>query len=99
MQLNKTFSLQDIKPFFTEKSNINGFGFYHYLHIRGGAGGFYRKYLGGEYDFILFYATPQQMEGCDYCERIWCEDNGIIYGEGKTIEEAYANYLNKRGTH
>jgi hypothetical protein len=85
--------MEDIKPYFTKKSKVNGFNFYHYLHIKGGAGGFYREDLGGEFDFILFYASPEEMEGCDICEKQWCKKNNIPYGEGKTIEEAYANYL------
>lgn len=89
--------MSNIQPYILKRSEVNGFNFYHYLHIRGGAGntfkGLHRN--GGEYDFILFYAAPSDMEGCDICERKWCEEEGIVYGEGSTIEEAYEDYLSK----
>lgn len=86
----------NIPAYILIKSNANGLNFYYYLHIKGGAGGFYRKRMGGEFDYILFYASPEQMEGCSICEKIWCEENNIHFGEGKTIELAYENYLKKQ---
>jgi hypothetical protein len=73
--------------------------FYHYLHIRGGSGNPKDKderYLfGGEYNFIVFYASPSQMKGIgDTCVRIWCIEKGIPYGIGDTITEAFENYNN-----
>jgi hypothetical protein len=85
----------NIEPYILEKSKVNGFNFYRYLYIKGGAGGFYRKGYGGEFDFILFYASPQEMENCNICEKVWCEGAGIIFGEGRTIEEAHINYIKK----
>lgn len=91
--------MKNIKPYITQRSKVNGLDFNYYLHIKGGSGknpnrtG--RNRYGGEHDFILFYASPNDMEGCTYCERIWCEGKGIIYGEGKTIEEAYIDFMNK----
>lgn len=90
---------KDIRPHLYERSKVNGFYFYKYLYIRGGAGikmekTNYRN--GGEYDFIVFYASPTEMEGLNgTCERIWCEEMEIVYGEGGTIEAAYADYLRK----
>jgi len=85
----------NIEPYILKKSDVNGFNFYSYLHIKGGAGGFYRKGYGGEFDFVLFYASPTEMEGCDICEKVWCEQNNIIFGEGSTIEDAYESYKQK----
>lgn len=91
--------IEDIKPYIYERSKDNGFNFYKYLHIRGGAGvnPTRKKYrYGGEYDFIVYYASPTEMEGHNgTCERIWCEEMNIVYGEGKTIEEAYLDYVAK----
>lgn len=88
-------SSNTIQPYITKRSPVNGLNFYHYLHIVGGAGGFYRDNYGGEFDFILFYASPEEMEGCDICERQWCKRHGIVYGEGSSIEAAHENYLFK----
>ena len=91
--------MNKITPYITEKSTTNGFDFYKYLHIKGGSGNWLskkEKFLnGGEYEFVIFYASPEQMEGLDKCERIWCIEKGIPYGIGSTIEEAYSNYLKK----
>lgn len=87
----------EIKPYIFEKSPVNGFNFYRYLHIRGGSGTpFFERKIpnGGEYDFIVFYASPKEMEGCDICERIWCMRNDIPFGIGKSIEEAYYSWEN-----
>jgi hypothetical protein len=90
-----------IEQYITVKSKTNGFGFYHYLHIVGGSGDHRsssRARYGGEFNFILYYASPEQMEGINgMCERIWCEENNIVYGEGDSIELAYKNYLSKHG--
>jgi len=99
MEQTKAITVEDIEPYILEKSNHNAFGWYNYLYIRGGSGRkerHGRQRHGGEYDFILFYASPEQMAECDYCERKWCEDNNIIYGEGNTILEAYIDYLKKK---
>ena len=89
--------MDKIEPYIRQYSPINGFDFFYYLHIRGGAGNYSSRTgvhrHGGEYDYILFYASPEQMKDCKICERIWCDENGLVYGEGKTIEEAYENYL------
>jgi len=71
--------------------------FYHYLHIIGGSGddGRGKHRIGGKFDYIVFYCIPDALEGCDKCQRIWCEENKIIYGEGKTIQIAYNNYMKK----
>lgn len=86
-----------IEPYIRKRSFVNGLDFYHYLYIRGGAGNYSsrtgRARHGGEYDYILFYASPDELKDCNMCERIWCDINGIVYGEGETIEEAYQNYL------
>jgi hypothetical protein len=87
--------MKDIKPYITVRSEVCGLPFIHYLHIHGGAGGFHRKNIGGEYDFILFYASVGEMEGLDKCERLWCKEKGIIYGEGDSIEKAHADYFKK----
>ena len=92
--------MTDIKPYIMERSKANGFDFYRYLHIRGGSGNWKQKSEahrnGGEYNFIVFYASPEQMKGHDeMCERLWCREKGIVYGEGNTIEEAYENYKKK----
>jgi len=91
--------INNIKKYITKKSSVNGFDFMYYLHIRGGSGNWLNKpekgRNGGEYDFILYYASPDEMKGCNICERVWCIQNKIIYGEGKTIEAAYEDYLNK----
>ncbi len=87
----------DIPRYILKKSEVNGFDFYYYLHIKGGSGnwkGKSDKHLnGGEYDFVLFYASPQEMEGLNCCERIWCIQKNIPFGVGKSIEDAYNNYL------
>lgn len=89
--------MDKIEPYIRKKSPVNGFNFLYYLHITGGSGNYSSRTgkfrYGGEHDFILFYASPEEMEGCDICYRIWCEKKGIIYGEGSTIEEAYQHYL------
>lgn len=89
--------MKQIKQFILERSTVNGFDFYKYLHIKGGSGNWKNKnekFLdGGEYDFLLFYASPNEMKGCDMCERIWCLENNIPFGTGKTINEAYERYL------
>lgn len=89
----------EIKPYILEKSKVNGFSFYKYLHIKGGSGnwkGKSDKFLnGGEFDFCVYYATPDEMEGLDKCERIWCKEKRIPFGTGKTIELAFKNYLSK----
>ncbi len=86
----------EMPPYILEKSTVNGFEFYKYLHIRGGAGNenFHKgKRLGGLYTFLVYYATPDEMKGCDYCEKLWCEDKKIPFGIGKTINAAYKDYL------
>ena len=90
--------MQNIEKFITEKSPVNGFDFYKYLHIKGGSwnkGGAFR--YGGEFDFILFYAMPEEMDKkpVGMCERLWCIDKGIEYGEGDTIEAAFEDYKSK----
>jgi len=90
----------EIKPYIMERSEANGFDFYRYLHIRGGSGNIDAKgesnRYGGEYNFILFYCRPEEMEERgQICERLWCREKGIVYGEGNTIEEAYENYKKK----
>lgn len=85
----------EIKKYIGIQNRI-GF-FYKYLHIIGGSGRTEKKNRnGGEFDFIVFYATPTEMKGKgEICERIWCENNDIIYGEGSSIGEAYQDYLKK----
>jgi len=88
----------EIPKYVLKKSPINGLGFYHFLHIRGGVGsnGKSEKFrYGGEYDYIVYYASPEEMKGHIGCDRSWCIKTGIIYGEGRTIEEAYNDYLSK----
>ena len=91
----------EIKPYIMERSQTNGFDFYKYLHIRGGSGNIRYPEIedhrhGGEYHIILFYCRPEEMEGRgEMCERLWCREKGIVYGEGNTIEEAYENYKKK----
>lgn len=91
--------MSNIPAYKIKRSKVNGYDFYYYLHIRGGAGiqrsEIYRN--GGEYDFIVFYANPSEMEDCDMCERVWCLEKGIVFGEGKNIEAAYNDYLIKSG--
>ncbi len=93
--------MDEIKKYILEKSEINGFDFYKYLHIKGGSSNWKGKgekhRNGGEFDFILYYAMPEEMEKkpVGMCERLWCIDSSIVYGEGKTINEAYQNYLSK----
>ena len=92
------FDARQIKPYVYERSLVNGFDFYKYLHIRGGSSnwkGKGEKYRnGGEFDFIVYYAMPEEMKDkpSEMCERIWCIEKKIVYGEGKTIEEAYRDY-------
>lgn len=85
----------NIKPYISVKSDTNGLYFYHYLHIHGGAGdnGRGKHRNGGEFDYILFYAFPDDMDGCDICYRKWCDLKGIPYAEGSTIEEAHKKYI------
>lgn len=92
--------MEEIKPYILEKSKTNGFDFYRYLYIKGGSGNWRNKpekFLdGGEYDYCIFYALPEEMEGIgSCCERIWCKQKKIPFGTGATIEEAYENYLSK----
>lgn len=93
-----------MKPYILEKSSANGFDFYKYLFIRGGSGnwkGRGEKFRnGGEFDFILYYAAPEDTEGKPQgmCERLWCIEKGIPYGEGRTINEAYADLISKNKT-
>lgn len=88
----------DIPPYLYERSKTNGFDFYRYLHIRGGSCNVRYPEIeehryGGEYHFIVYYARPEELEGIgSMCERLWCREKGIIYGEGYTIEGAYENY-------
>jgi hypothetical protein len=92
----QVMSLTTIRPYITVKSPVNGLNFYHYLHIKGGAGGFYRRDLGGEFDFILYYSSPDQDEKMgDICPRIACRELNIPCGEGSTIEEAHEDFLKK----
>lgn len=76
-----------------------GFDFYKYLHITGGSSNWKGKGVkfrnGGEFDFILYYALPEVMEKkpAGMCERLWCIENNIPFGEGKTIEQAHENWL------
>lgn len=86
--------MNEIKPYQVEKNN------YKYLHIHGGSGinvnHDINDRFGGEYDFILYYAKPDELDGIDgMCERCWCIKNNIKFGEGHTIEEAYHDYLTK----
>jgi len=96
--------MNEIKQYILEKSEANGFDFYKYLHIKGGSSNWKGKgdkfRNGGEFDFILYYAYPEDMEKkpVGMCERLWCIEKGIDYGEGKTINEAYQNYLSKLKT-
>lgn len=88
--------MREIKPYIYKVSEVNGLPFYHYLHIRGGSGSNGKQANsrnGGEYDFIAFYASPQEMNECAYCERLWCIEHDIPFGEGGTIEEAIQNLL------
>lgn len=89
----------NIKPYIQKNSPVNGLNFNYYLHIKGGSGNHSSRKgddrYGGEYEYILFYASPNEMEGCDVCERVWCADKGIIYGEGDTIKAAYEDYIKK----
>lgn len=90
-----------IPSYIYEKSKVNGFDFYRYLHIRGGSGNIRYPEIeehryGGEYHFILYYARPEELEGIGpMCERLWCREKGIVYGEGDSIDEAYQNYQEK----
>ena len=96
--LKTPLMVPDIPKYIFEKSEVNGFDFYKYLHITGGSGnwkGKGEKYRnGGEFDVIVFYAMPEEMEDkpTGMCDRLWCIEKGIVYGEGKTIIEAYKNY-------
>lgn len=93
----------NIEPHIFEKSKINGFNFYKYLHIRGGSGikpGHTiesRRYTGGEYDFIAFYASNEDMinKPPHMCDRLWCIEANIVFGEGPTLEAAYTALTNK----
>lgn len=93
--------MEKIKQNITVKSEVNWFDFYKYLHIRGGSSNWKGKgesnRNGGEYDFILYYAMPDEMKDkpVEMCERLWCIEKGIVYGEGKDIDSAYQNYLSK----
>lgn len=88
----------NIPQYIMEESKTNGFGFYKYLHIRGGSGNIRYPSIedhryGGEYNIILYYARPEELEGIgDMCERLWCREKSILYGEGNSIDEAYENY-------
>jgi len=90
-----------MKPYILEKSSVNGFDFYKYLFIRGGSGNWQGKSedyrYGGEFDFILYYAAPGDMEDKPQgmCERLWCIEKGILYGEGGTIRDAYIDFMSK----
>ena len=99
---HQTIAMNQIKPYIHKKSPVNGFNFNYYLHIKGGSGNYSNRVgtqrYGGEHDFILFYASPGEMHGCNICERKWCEEKGIIYGEGSSIEEAYEDYIKKAAT-
>lgn len=68
---------------------------YKYLHIIGGSGNCNDKkeefLIGGEYDFIVFYAAPSEMKGLDKCAMFWCREKNIPYGIGNTINEAFEN--------
>ena len=86
-----------IEPYLLRRSEANGFNFYYYLHIRGGSGNpLSQNRNGGEYNFLLYYAAPSEMEDLgDMCEMKYCEENKIPFGLGNTIEEAYLNYRSK----
>lgn len=75
-----------------------GTDWYHFLHIRGGSGINPNRpnfRYGGEYNIILFYVAPGDSKSINKCERIWCIENNIPYGEGNSIEEAYKDFLEK----
>lgn len=92
-------TLIDIKPYIL----VRAFGvkWYQYLHIVGGSGNHKGKpercLNGGEYNFCLFYASPDEMKGLSdpKCVMFWCKENFIPFGLGDTIEEAYNNYILK----
>ncbi len=84
-------------PYILKRSN--GVSWYHYLHIIGGSGNWGGKreehLRGGEYNFCLFYAAPDEMIGKDCCAMQWCKQKKIPFGIGETIEVAYNNYQSK----
>lgn len=88
--LDENYPIEVMPPYIKKGS------FYYYLHIQGGCGnpkGKAEKHLlGGEFNFIVFYAAPSEIEGMNKCARFWCKEKGIVYGLGSTIEEAYRNY-------
>lgn len=89
--------MAQIPPYITEKAH--SFDWFRYLHVHGGSGinplrETHRS--GGEYNIILFYASPGEMEGIgSHCARLWCIGKNIVFGEGDTIYHAYQDYLTK----
>lgn len=89
--------LAQIPPYITFK--CNGFDWFKYLHVAGGSGIKPERPVsrsGGEFNIILYYAEPKEIEHKGgKCDRLWCVENKIVYGEGETIYHAYMNYLTK----
>lgn len=83
-----------IEPYIMVRSKRNGFRFYHYLVIQGGAG-HGKKGMGGRYLFYLFYLAPEEDGSIDACPEYFCKDKGIPCGFGNTIAEAYADFKKK----
>jgi hypothetical protein len=98
--------MKKIPQYLLIRSQVNGFDFYHYLHIKGGSGIKYphtikSKYRsGGEYDYVLYFAAPEDEEKIGTrCPRKGCEELGIPYGEGETIQKAFSDYrMKSKGT-
>jgi hypothetical protein len=91
--------MAQIPQYITKKSETNGFDFHYYLHIGGGTGINPARPVsrsGGEFNVILYYAAPSEIaHKGETCDRLWCIQNNIEYGEGETIYHAYMDYLTK----
>jgi hypothetical protein len=84
---------EEIPQYILEKEN--GFDWHRYLHIIGGTGpnpSRPNNPFGGEYDYCVFYASADEMEGLDKCPMRWCKEKKIPFGLGSTIKEAYSNW-------
>lgn len=82
--------LEGIPRYITKKEN--GLDWYYYLYIRGGYGTIDGDKYGGQFDYLLYFASPAEMEGLDKCERMWCKEKNIPFATGETIQEAWRNY-------
>jgi len=88
----------NIPNYLMTKSAVNGFWFYHYLHIEGGAG-HKKRGMGGFYKYVLAYIMPEEnqkrYQNAPFGASLecFCKNNKIPFGGGDTSGEAFENFL------